>query len=212
MPGQPLGILGGTFDPIHRGHLAVAEYVFTHCPLAQIHFTPCLYPPHRRSPPQASPAQRLEMIHLAIADHPGWVANDIDFQRPAPSYMVDTLSQLHQQQPHTPWCLILGMDAFGHFNQWREWEKILTLAHLIIVNRPEFELPTEDWSRQLLAATRINHSHELTQSLAGRILILEMPPCPLSATEIRRQSAQLNEKDLPRLVLNYIRKYHLYSH
>ena len=84
MPLTLQGVFGGTFDPIHCGHLAVAEYLFTHCPLAKIHFVPCLLPPHRQ-PPQASPQQRLAMVRLAIQDHPLWIADDIDLQRPGPS-------------------------------------------------------------------------------------------------------------------------------
>lgn len=205
----PIGILGGTFDPIHCGHLAVAEYLSLHCPLAQIQFIPCLLPPHRQ-PPQASPAHRLEMIRLAIAGHPKWVVNDIDFQRSAPSYMVDTLLRLRQQVPQTPLCLILGMDAFIDFNQWREWQKILTLAHLIVVNRPEFNLPTPHWSSALLARMQVQSWHALTESLFGGILIQEIPPSPISATKIRKKHLIL-ETALPPAVLQYIRQHHLYS-
>lgn len=208
---QPIGVFGGTFDPIHNGHLAVAEYLFTHCPLAEIQFVPCLQPPHRQLP-QASPLQRLEMVRLAIADHPHWIANDNDFQRPAPSYMVDTLTWLRQQQPQTPWCLILGMDAFTHFNEWREWQKILTLAHLIVVNRPDFSLPAAEWCQHLLAQTEVKTNHALTQTLAGHILIQTMPPQSISATHIRHQTNADWKNSLPPAVLHYIQQYHLYNH
>lgn len=120
------GVFGGAFDPIHNGHLAVAEYLTEHCHLSQIQFVPCLLPPHRQQP-RATAQQRLSMLRLALENHPRWIANDIDYQRPAPSYMVDTLTILRRRQPHTPWCLILGMDAFQSFI----YENIHPLAALL---------------------------------------------------------------------------------
>ncbi len=210
MIGALEGVFGGTFDPIHCGHLAVAQYLSTHCPLTKIQFVPCLSPPHRQQP-QASPGQRLEMIRIAISGHPEWSANDIDFQRPGPSYMVDTLTILREQQPQTPWCLILGMDAFLLFNQWREWEKILTLAHLIVVNRPGFQLPNNAWSQALLAKQQVSDYQGLTQALSGGILIQDMPPSPISATSIRQYATPNLRDALPTTVLNYIRQHHLYE-
>lgn len=209
MIARPIGILGGTFDPIHYGHLAIAEFLSTHCPLQQIQFVPCLLPPHRQ-PPQASPGQRLEMIRLAIANHPHWIANDIDFQRPGPSYMVDTLTILRQQLPQTPLCLILGMDAFMNFNQWHDWQKIMTLAHLIVVNRPGFKLPESEWGQTLLAQTQLHSGNDLTQSLAGGILLQEIPPSPISATTIRQHLPNL-QNDVPPPVAKYIQQNKLYS-
>lgn len=207
----PQAVFGGTFDPIHCGHLAVAEYLFTHCPLAKIHFVPCLTPPHRPAP-QASPEQRLDMVRLAIQDHPQWVANAIDLQRPGPSYMVDTLTLLQQSDPQIPWCLILGMDAFIAFNTWREWQKILTLAHLIVVNRPGFQLPQDNWLKTLLAEHQIDDSQKLTLSQSGCIFIAAMPPADISATAIRTQTLTNLSSALPPAVLKYIHQHNLYSH
>ncbi len=211
MRAMAIGIFGGTFDPIHCGHLAIAEFLSRHCPLTEIQFIPCLLSPHRREP-LASPEQRLEMIRLAIAGHPTWKANDIDFQRPGPSYMVDTLFLLRQQQPQTRWCLILGMDAFAHFDEWREWREILKLAHLIIVNRPGFSLPDAQWSQKMLATAQIHSPDSLRQFPAGKILIQNMPPSPISATDIRHQVNQsIPDNALPPAVLEYIRSQHLYQ-
>ncbi|MBS0350126.1 MAG: nicotinate-nucleotide adenylyltransferase [Proteobacteria bacterium] len=203
------GILGGTFDPIHCGHLAVADFVAKQCSLAKIHFIPCLEPPHRFKP-QASAAHRLEMVKLATAGHPQWIANDIDYHRPAPSFMIDTLRILREQQPDTPWCLILGMDAFNSFNQWRDWRNILSFCHLIVVNRPGFAVPKEPWAQELLSQTIINNPQQLITSLYGQLLLLEMPPSDISATQIRNQLNQL-ENTVPAKVLNYIQKHALYN-
>lgn len=189
---QSKGVLGGTFDPIHNGHLAIAEYLSNNTDLAEIHFIPCLSPPHRPSP-QASPRQRLEMVELAISGHSNWIANDIDFQRPAPSYMVDTLQILQEKEPKTLWYLILGMDAFAHFNQWKQWEKILNLAHLIVINRPGFQLLEGAWIKN------------------PKISIKTMPPSSISATTIRQQSPANWQANLPPSVLQYIRRNHLYQ-
>lgn len=207
----PEGIFGGTFDPIHCGHLAVAEYLFTHCPLQKIHFIPCATSP-LRNPPEACAENRLAMVRLAIQDRPQWLADDIDLQRPSPSYMVDTLTLLRQRQPHTPWCLILGMDAFIAFNTWRDWRKILTLAHLLVVNRPGFQLPQDSWMQDLLKRHQIFDSQQLTQSLAGYIFVTTMPPSAISATAIREQTVPNLSYALPASVLKYIEQHKLYSH
>lgn len=209
---HPIGVFGGTFDPIHAGHLAIAENLSTHIPLPNIQFIPCLQPPHRE-PPQANAEQRLDMVQLAIAGHSGWSANDIDLQRPGPSYMVDTLTLLRHQQPQTPWCLILGMDAFAELNHWREWERILKLAHLIVVNRPDFELPNEAWNQNLLAKSQVQSADYFFQHLSGGILLHEMPPSPISATAIRSE-LQLHHHTpvwLPPAVYEYIEQHGLYS-
>jgi nicotinate-nucleotide adenylyltransferase len=210
MISRPEGILGGTFDPIHCGHLAVADYVGKHCPLEKIHFIPCLEPPHRFKP-QASAPQRLEMIKLAIADHPQWLANDIDYHRPGPSFMVDTLRILREQQPITPWCLILGMDVFNSFNQWREWQNILSLCHLIVVNRPGFSLPKAPWTQDLMSKSVVTDPQQLTTSSSGQLLIMDMDPCDISATQIRHHQINNLEETVPPAVFNYIKKHSLYN-
>ena len=205
------GILGGTFDPIHYGHLRVADYLIKQGIVSKIHFVPCLLPPHRRIP-QAHAEHRMAMVRLAIADHPSFLADDIDFQRPTPSYMVDTLALLRQRQPKTPWCLILGMDALAHFNEWREWQKIPTLAHLIVVNRPGFHLPQAQWWETLLAGAQVSSPLELNQTLDGKILLVDMPPTPISATEIRSHFELAESKHLlPPAVLKYIEQHQLYK-
>lgn len=204
-----IGILGGTFDPTHQGHLNLAEYLLASCPLQEIQFIPCFDPPHR-NPPKASAEHRLKMLRLAIQNHPHWKVNDMDYHRPSPSYMVDTLMLLREQQPDVSWCLILGMDAFLSFNQWREWKKILKLANLIVVNRPGYHLPNQGWQQDLLKDTQIKDPLELTQHLSGKILLRNIPPSSVNATDIRRYFDTLGQLDLPPAVYQYIQDYHLY--
>ncbi len=204
-----IGILGGTFDPVHQGHLSIAEYLLTNCHLKEIQFIPCFQPPHRRTP-QASAQHRLKMLNLALQNHPFLVVNDIDYQRPGPSYMVDTLAILRQQQPYISWCLILGMDAFLSLNQWRQWEMLLKLANIIVVNRPGYSLPNEVWQRNLLIETQINDAKELPRHLCGKVLFIDVPPSRISATDIRHYFNTLGQIDLPPAVYDYIQKNHLY--
>ncbi len=209
-----LGLFGGTFDPIHYGHLGIAQYLLTHLPLEEIHFVPCLAPPHRPAP-QASPEHRLAMLQLAISNCDHWIVNKIDFQRPGPSYMIDTLTLLHQIYPTAHWCLILGMDAFANFNHWHQWKKILTLAHLIVINRPDFEIPHAKWSKHLLAEVQVESANDLVYSPAGKIIFQTVPPIPISATQIRYQIAHNDQNSLslplPSEIVAYIKQHHLYQ-
>lgn len=169
------GIFGGTFDPIHCGHLEVAEYLSSRLPFSAIHFIPCFLPPHRQAP-NASPEHRLTMIKIAISGHPQWIADDIDFKRRSPSYMVDTLKLLHRADPPTTWCLIVGMDAFAKFNGWHEWQEILKLCHLVVVNRPGFDKPKKKWTKELLAEHGVDSAEYFQHHSAGGILFYQIPP------------------------------------
>ncbi len=205
-----IGVFGGTFDPIHCGHIAVAEFLTQTYPLQEIHFIPCQTPPHRTMP-HATPAQRLEMIKLAIAGHKSWIADDIDLQRPGPSYMVDTLELLHQRQPLDSWCLILGMDAFLQLDQWKDWHKILTQTHLLVVNRPGYNADETHWSHHILKQKGVANFQELKRYKTGKILILTMPPVATSATQIREQNPINIPYALPPAVLKYIQEQRLYK-
>ena len=127
--------------------------------------------------------------------------------------MVDTLTLLHQSAPQTAWCLILGMDAFLAFNTWHEWQKILTLSHLIVINRPDFQLPQHKngWLQTLLTERQINDSQQLTHCQAGSVFIANMPPSPISATAIRTQIQTNWSAMLPPAVLKYIHQHQLYQ-
>ncbi|MCC2667156.1 MAG: nadD, partial [Gammaproteobacteria bacterium] len=127
---QPIGILGGTFDPIHLGHLQIARSVAQAFHLAEVRLMPCYQPAHRILP-IATPEQRLDMVRCAIQQEPLLKIEETEIQRQGVSYMADTLEILHQQLPQTPLCLILGLDAFLGFPTWHRYSKILELAHLI---------------------------------------------------------------------------------
>src|SRR3990167_1546814 len=131
---NPLGILGGTFNPIHEGHIQIAERVLHTCDLERIEFIPCYSPPHRNTP-TTTPEQRLAMVKLAIQHHAQFSINEFELQQKNTSYTVNTLTHLRAQHPAQSLCLIVGSDAFSHFHKWHQFEKIMTLANLIVVTR-----------------------------------------------------------------------------
>ena len=130
-----IGILGGTFDPIHLGHLRLAEEVRETLGLRQVRFVPAYQPPHRRAP-LASAAHRQAMLECALSDNPDFVLDLCEYQRGGASWMVDTCAALRAKHPDEPLILIMGMDAFNGFTRWREWARILDLVHLAIASRP----------------------------------------------------------------------------
>lgn len=211
---QPIGILGGTYDPIHQGHIHLANEIYQRLHLKEVHLVPCFQPVHRDQP-AASPEQRLAMVKLAIAGNPGLLADDREILRRGPSYMIDTLLSLRQETgANTPLCLIMATDAFAGFDKWRRWQEILALAHLVIANRPDHPLDFDTALTQLLAQRQIRDPKLLEQRSGGHILFLDIPHVLISATEIRALIAAGKEPQdlLAPEVLRYIRDKKLYQH
>ena len=133
---HPIGIFGGTFDPIHYGHLRPALELLETLELAEVRFIPCRIPAHRGLP-QVTAEQRLALVRLALADQPGFMADDRELRREGPSYMVDTLASLREDVgPETPLCLIIGADAFRELHTWRRWRELTDWAHIVVMQRP----------------------------------------------------------------------------
>ncbi|MDR3490446.1 MAG: nicotinate-nucleotide adenylyltransferase [Gammaproteobacteria bacterium] len=209
---QPIGILGGTFDPIHYGHLRMALELKQALDLEEVRLTPCYTPVHR-SPPFASPEQRLEMVKCAIEAEPALRIETCEIDRKGPSYTVDTLHFLRQKMPHTPLCIIMGIDALLGFSSWHKWEEILTLAHLIVAHRPRYELPQTGLIADLLTERQVTDKKALHMHLAGKIALHPVTALEISSTVIRDQIA-LNQNVrflLPDSVYNYIKTHGTYS-
>ena len=200
-----IGILGGTFDPIHLGHLHIANQVVERLGLDELQLMPCARPVHRDHP-QASAEQRCDMIRLAIATRPHLFLNTMELERDGPSYTVDSLRQL-KAQTESNYLLVLGADAFNGFAGWHESREILRLAHLVICGRPGFRL---DWGD--FACHRIDHASQLGVSEAGAILPLEVDAIDCSSSELRRQlqGGSAAFEYLPPGVADYIQHHHLY--
>ncbi|TGN38183.1 nicotinate-nucleotide adenylyltransferase [Marinobacter confluentis] len=182
-------IYGGTFDPIHHGHLRLAVEVKERLGVPEVALLPCHIPPHRESP-GASSERRLELLRLAIADEPGLVIDDRELGRNGASYTADTLRQIRQEVgPAEPLTMVVGSDSFAGFDRWREWQVIPDLAHIIVVMRPGAEIVTGSTPAALMSARAADSESDLHQAPNGRILALELPLMAISATGIRERIA-----------------------
>lgn len=177
-----IGVLGGTFDPVHFGHLRPALEVMQAIGLQQVRFLPNRIPPHRETP-WLNVQNRLELLKAAIGDQPGFELDERELQREGHSFMVDTLESLRADFPMTPVCLILGMDAFLGIKQWHQWHRIPELCNLIVTSRPGFEMDG-DFIRQL-PATLVTEASGLSEVATGRILLQSVTQLDISASHIR---------------------------
>lgn len=212
MTSKAIGLLGGTFDPIHEGHLAIAEQVYKALSLSYVDFIPCFLPPHRKMP-GASAQDRLKMVKLAIADHQNFRLNTIEFEKKQISYTIDTLQLLREKNPTQPFCFIIGEDAFACFDTWHEYQKILALTHLIVVTRKMKTITYSQAAKTLQQTHETKNINDLHHQSAGSIYFLSIPPIPFSATKIRTLLAE-NQKGisgLPAVVKKYIKAHHLYK-
>ena len=182
-------IYGGTFDPIHHGHLRLALEVCDALSVSAIHLVPCHIPPHRGDTGAGS-RQRLELIRLAIAGEPALRVDDRELQRAGASYTADTLRQLRQELgPEEPLAMVVGTDAFASFDRWREWQTIPELAHIIVVQRPGAELPEGGGVANLVRQRQAEGVEALHQQPFGLVLELDPPLLDISATGIRQRIA-----------------------
>lgn len=209
---KPIGLLGGTFDPIHFGHLRMALELHEQLNLETVHLIPCFTPVHRKNP-VASSSERLAMVECAVSDEPTLIADSREITRMGPSYTVDTLENLRETMPTTPLCLLIGIDAFLHFPSWHRYERILQLAHVIVAHRPLYRLPETGVVAQLMAAHLQKDITYLHHHLAGAIMLRPITALDISATDIRKQiAAGKNPRYLlPDAVLQRIRQSGTYT-
>nr|VFK36702.1 MAG: nicotinate-nucleotide adenylyltransferase [Candidatus Kentron sp. SD]VFK40245.1 MAG: nicotinate-nucleotide adenylyltransferase [Candidatus Kentron sp. SD] len=189
MPRESIGILGGTFDPVHNGHMRFALEIRDKLSLSNIRLIPLGRPPHR-TPPQTTDRIRLRMLEAATRNEPGLVVDDQELRRDGLSYTVDTLDALRQRFSHCALCLILGADAFCQLNTWNQWHRILALAHIIVAQRPGILLPKAGEIAHLLSNRQIHDPIYLHEEPAGRILVHPVPLLDISATRIRALAAR----------------------
>ena len=214
----PLALLGGTFDPVHYGHLRLADEVRRALGLAEVRLLPAGDPPHRGGP-AASAEDRLAMLRLAVREFPGLVVDDREIERAGKSYTVLTLEELRREHAQRPLLLLTGADAFRGLPTWHRWREIFPLAHVVVVARPGIALadglPAElavEWNRR-----RTTDPAVLRSTPAGAIYEQAITPQPISATEIRAQLARGTAgrgavgELLPQAVLAYIDRRNLYS-
>lgn len=181
-----IGIYGGTFDPIHFGHLRVALEISETLRLSELRFIPCQIPPHRERP-GASAEQRLRLLQAALSNAPPQFTIDTrELDRAGPSYMVDTLQTIRREIGElSPMALILGMDAFMGLPGWHCWKTLPNLAHIVVMSRPGFK---PDWPHDLEDGLRhraVDTMHELHHHPSGRIWFTEVTVLDISASKIR---------------------------
>jgi nicotinate-nucleotide adenylyltransferase len=182
---RPIGVFGGTFDPIHLGHLRTAFELLQEFQLTEIRFVPCRIP-HREKSPLASAELRLRMVRESIESEPGFRVDERELNRDGPSYSVDTLESLCDEFPDRTLALIIGMDAFLGFTAWHRWQDILRLAHIIVAHRPGSDIPGAGPIGELLADYGAADSPDLLQESAGRIFLHAVTQLEISSSAIRQ--------------------------
>jgi nicotinate-nucleotide adenylyltransferase len=181
---QPIGVFGGTFDPIHCGHLRTAFELWQELKLAEVRFLPTGSPPHRERL-YASAELRLEMVRAAVADQSGFIVDDREVRRSGVSYSVDTLAELRAEYPQRSLCLLLGMDAFLGLPGWHRWRELLTLAHIVVAHRPGWRAPTTGPLGELMLDHGTGSILALHQEPAGRVYVRAVTQLEISSTELR---------------------------
>lgn len=207
-----IGVFGGTFDPVHFGHLRIALEMTEYLGLAELRLMPARQPPHR-APPQASVESRLQMLRLAIQAEPRFSIDDRELKRSGPSYMVDTLTSLRSDYPQRPIVLMLGLDAFATLHEWLHWSRLIELAHIAVAQRPARANSSPAAELQpALAGCLAGSVEELSKRVAGHTIFCPVTQLDISATAIRGRIEQgLSARYLlPEAVLNYINENGLY--
>lgn len=221
-----IGIIGGTFDPIHFGHLRPALEIAEQFELEEVRFIPSANPPHRWKP-IASAEHRLNMVRLAVEDFPLFTVDDREYQRQGSSYTIDTLQSIADEENATaslstsrPLLMMLGLDAFQSFTQWHDWQKILELTHIVVSTRPGYQLERKqletnpfEKAEEWMQGRVVKSVSQLQQKQAGCIYFSEVTALDISATNIRKQllSGHSSRYLMPKKVVDYILKHDLYT-
>ena len=220
---QPLGVFGGTFDPVHFAHLRLAEEAADSLGLARVRWIPAGQPACRETP-QVGAAQRLEMVRLAIAGNPRFEVDSAEVDQAladdaVPSYTVPTLERLRQVQvcgAQRPLVLLVGADAFAGLTRWHRWSELFDLAHIAVAHRPGFPVDAASLPEALAAAFRQRFSPDpklLAAAPAGAIVSFAMTQFDISATKIRALLSKRRSVRylMPDALLAHIQEHHLYS-
>lgn len=204
-----IGVFGGTFDPVHYGHLRAVLELNAVFNLSQMRMVLCARPAHREQP-KAGVHHRLAMLRMALANHPHLILDDQECQREGSSYTVDTLSALRMAYPSMPLLLFVGSDAFSGFEGWHRWQYIVELAHIVVVNRPA---STRLSVGSFFESRITNNALNLRENLAGSVFFQNVTGLTISSTAIRYMIATAQDPSflLPDAVVAYINDVGLYQ-
>ena len=203
-----IGIYGGTFNPVHYGHLRTALEVSEIFTLDELRLLPCSQPAHRAEP-EVTAATRLQMLQLAITNYPQFSCDTRELDRPGPSYMVDTLTSIRAEIGDAQILLFIGTDAFNDLTSWYRWQSLCDYAHIVVMTRPNFEPePLSDFYTDKLVDDR----ESLKPCPSGKIYFQQVTLLDISATSIRQMFAEQKSTSflLPEPVIEYIQAKRLY--
>ena len=210
-------VLGGTFDPVHFGHLRMTQEMLNRFPYARVALMPAAYPPHRPQP-GATPQQRIEMLELVLGKYPQLSVDTRELRRKDPSYSVVTLREIRQEFNEAGTgdeCLVflMGTDAFAKLNEWYEWQELIKLTNILVVGRPSSELPKDGAVAEFYQQHAIDKLEELPRYSCGKVGYCQMPQLDISSTYIREQ---INQGFSPRFllpdgILDYMNQHGLYG-
>jgi nicotinate-nucleotide adenylyltransferase len=207
-----VGVLGGTFNPVHYGHLRSALELVQSLGLEQLRLMPCAVPPHREAP-TCSASHRAAMVGLAVAGEPHLACDSRELQRSGKSYTIDSLMDIRRElDADQSLCLVMGCDAVLSIDTWHRWQELLDWVHIVVIARPGWHLPQAGVVAEWLESHRLASVDALRQRIAGGIIIEELRPLAISSTEIRDLLAagQSARYLLPEAVLDYIKTHNLY--
>lgn len=209
--GEPVALFGGTFDPVHYGHLRCADEVRQKLGLKNLYLLPAGSPPHRDEP-AATVKQRMEMLQLARQEFPQLLIDDRETRRSGPSYMVDTLDEMRSGLGDRPLLLLIGQDAANQLHTWFHWERLFELTHIVVLTRPGAPARYPPELAKQIQSRSVSDLTELLKSEAGKVLRLEVESIDVSATGIKGilRSGGSPDSMLPAAVLEYINKNRLY--
>jgi len=206
---QRIGLFGGTFDPVHFGHLRPAIELAEHYALDQLRLLPNHRPVHRGKP-TATTAQRIDMLEIATSEITQLIVDPREAMRDKASYTYDTLTELHTEFPQASLVFFMGLDAYSAFDTWHRWQDILGLANIVVIDRPDAQL--SDWAAALIDTQKQQFGSRIADVAAGAIERRSVTQLAISATEIRECIANRQSIDflVPERVKQYIVEHGLY--
>ena len=210
--GALLGLMGGSFDPVHKGHIELARKLAAAAEISEVRFVIAARPPHRGA--LAAPAAlRRRMLAAAIADMRGYAVEDCELEPSGPQYTVDTLSLVRRHNPGRPLCWMMGFDSFVSLPQWRDWRTLFDLAHFVVGARAGHSDALPAALEGELAARSVTCARELRTAPCGRIMVCEQPVAAVSASRVREaaRAGHLGSDLIPAPVARIIRESGAYA-
>jgi nicotinate-nucleotide adenylyltransferase len=207
--GPPIGVLGGSFDPVHYGHLHLAKEAYSAAGLSEVRFVPLNTPAHKNCSTTGI-AEKCDMLKTVMV--PPFVLDLVEIERGGVSYTIDTLRQLRSAFPARPLCLVLGRDAFSHLASWKDYQQLLDFCHLVVVARAEFDEAIPDELAFIIKGAVVDERVELHRNLSGKVFFVDAPLVEISSSDVRKKLLQRQSIDelVPDSVLDIINNKGLY--